>query len=247
VPGSPAGKQARGSGRLERGLGGQEQPSGRRTLDASLRYTPRRAIGESGPFSICILHPRNDDMHIPSSAQRRPVGTFKFRGDRQEWSRPADVKHKKMNDERGRPAAQLQPRDMVVRVWCREFNRQHSSHPEAASGLAGDAQVSQIRHISLWECIEGSRSTGEPTCSSSLTSASETAVAPSSPCPSYFRSVHLSTQRFRVTSCCINLDCFALAVSLQIQRPASAPNIPWKQHDDSGLRRSGLGLGRLQP
>ena len=67
---------SRGSRRLERGPG--TTPA--RILDASLRYTPCQAIGESDPFSISILHPRNDGAHIPSSAERRPVGTFKILG-----------------------------------------------------------------------------------------------------------------------------------------------------------------------
>lgn len=103
--------------------------------------------------------------HIPSSAQRRPVGTFKFWGDRREW-RPSRRRRSAKNG------------TTTASVWCRVLNRQHSSHPEGASGSLVMHKSDNVitSHFGNASKALEIHTTGEPTCSSSLTSASETTV-----------------------------------------------------------------------
>lgn len=105
--------------------------------------------------------------HIPGSAQRRPVGTFKFRGDRREW-RPSR--------RRWRSARNTMTREGNL------FGAEHSTGsihhilrlPRARWWCTSRPMPSHFT-LGMHQRLEIHR-TGEPTCNSSLTSASETTV-----------------------------------------------------------------------
>lgn len=137
---------------------------------------------------------------------------------------PADVGEAQEIERRtreGQPAAQRQRP-----VWCRALNRQHSLHPEAASG---SLVMHKSANVITSHFGKASKARDPQDRRAHLQFIPDRRIRNhcwSHALPTYSRTLHLTFTEVSTSTVCL----YRLTPD---SRPASAPNISWKQHDGS--------------